>query len=132
MSMHVPRRLMALAAVTVLALVPATAVAKQHGPWGAPSLETGINSPQADGCPIETFNGLTLYFASTRPGAIGGSTDPNDIWRISRPSIDAPWGEAVHLPAPVNSASADFCPTPLPGNSDVACKRWKTPNRFAA
>jgi hypothetical protein len=75
----------------------------------------GINSPQADGCPIETPNGLNLYIASTRPGAVGGATDPNDIWRFHRDSIDAPWGAAEHLPAPVNSAAADFCPTPLPG-----------------
>jgi hypothetical protein len=105
---------LALAALLALA-APTTGLAADPGPWGTAVLETAINSPQADGCPIETFDGLTLYFASTRPAAVGGSTDPNDIWRISRPSIDAPWGTAVHLPAPVNSASADFCPTPLPG-----------------
>ena len=115
-SLAAPRRVMALAAAILLALAAsATGTAREHGPWGTAVLEAGINSPQADGCPIETFNGLTLYFASTRPGAVGGSTDPNDIWRISRPSIDAPWGAAVHLPAPVNSSAADFCPTPLPG-----------------
>jgi hypothetical protein len=118
MSTHVaaPRRLFAfVAAAALVVLLPGIGSAREHGPWGTAVLETAINSPQADGCPIETFDGLTLYFASTRPGALGGATDPNDIWRISRPSIGAPWGTAVHLPAPVNSASADFCPTPLPG-----------------
>jgi hypothetical protein len=103
-----------LVAITLIAF-PAAAVARQEGQWGAAVLETGINSAQADGCPIETPNGLNLYIASTRPGAVGGATDPNDIWRFHRDSIDAPWGEAEHLPAGVNSAAADFCPTPLPG-----------------
>lgn len=106
---------LALAAATLViaALAPSSALARQVGAWGAAALETGINSPQADGCPIESPNGLNLYIASTRPGAVGGDTDPNDIWRFHRSSIDAAWGAAEHLPAPVNSAAADFCPTPL-------------------
>jgi len=94
---------------------PTAAVARQAGPWGLAAPEVGINSPQADGCPIESPNGLNLYIASTRPGAVGGATDPNDIWRFHRDAIDEPWGEAEHLPAPVNSSAADFCPTPLNG-----------------
>lgn len=100
--------------LVVLAL-PAAGNAGSMTAWGPASLEVGINSAQADGCPIESFDGLRLYFASTRPGAVGGTADPNDIWYAARPSIDAPWGSAVHLPPPVNSAAADFCPTPLPG-----------------
>ena len=99
----------------LLLSMPSAAVARQTGPWGLAALEVGINSPQADGCPIESPNGLNLYIASTRPGAVGGDTDPNDIWRFHRAATDAPWGEAEHLPAPVNSAAADFCPTPLNG-----------------
>lgn len=97
----------------VMVAAPAAVLARQPGAWGTAVLEAGVNSAQADGCPIESPNGLDLYFASTRPGAIGGSTDPNDIWRVHRSAIDAPWGTPEHLPAPVNSASADFCPTPL-------------------
>jgi hypothetical protein len=107
-------RAVALVSITLVA-VPAAAVARQEGPWRLAVLETGINSAQADGCPIETPNGLDLYIASTRPGAVGGDSDPNDIWRFHRTSIDAPWGAGEHLPAPVNSSAADFCPTPLPG-----------------
>jgi hypothetical protein len=103
-----------LVMITLIAF-PAAAVARQEGPWGTAVLESGINSAQADGCPIESPNGLNLYIASTRPGAVGGSTDPNDIWRFHRDAVDAAWGDAEHLPAPVNSAAADFCPTPLPG-----------------
>ena len=106
------------AAMLVLALLlaaPAAAIAKQAGPWALATREVGINSAQADGCPIESPKGLDLYIASTRPGAVGGATDANDIWRFHRDAIDAPWGAAEHLPAPVNSAAADFCPTPLNG-----------------
>lgn len=109
----------AITGTILLALLigaPVTASAKTFSGWGPAVLEVGINSAQADGCPIETPNGLQLFIASTRPGAVGGLTDPNDIWSFRRASVTAPWGPAVHLPAPVNSAAADFCPTPLTAN----------------
>ncbi|HET9852883.1 MAG TPA: hypothetical protein VFP56_10295, partial [Candidatus Limnocylindrales bacterium] len=109
------RAVATLLAAGALLGAAAGAEARQEGPWRAAVLEAGVNSPQADGCPIESPNGLNLYIASTRAGAVGGEGDPNDIWRFHRTSIDAPWGAAEHLPAPVNSASADFCPTPLTG-----------------
>ena len=115
-----PSRGAGLARATLLVVLttiafPAASAARQEGPWGLAALEVGINSAQADGCPIESPNGLNLYIASTRPGAVGGATDPNDIWRFHRDAVDAPWGDAEHLAAPVNSAAADFCPTPLNG-----------------
>jgi hypothetical protein len=113
---HGLRATATLLAVGALLGTAVGANARQEGPWGPAALETSVNSPQADGCPIETPDGLDLYIASTRPGAVGGDGDPNDIWRFHRTSIDAPWATAEHLPAPVNSASADFCPTPLAGN----------------
>ena len=91
------------------------AVGKHYSPWGTAVLEVGVNSAQADGCPIESPDGLSLFIASTRPGAVGGATDPNDIWVAKRTSKDAPFAAPQHLPAPVNSAAADFCPTPLSG-----------------
>jgi hypothetical protein len=108
-------RVCILLILPLLLALPSAAVARQTGEWGLAIQEIGINSAQADGCPIESPNGLNLYIASTRPGAVGGATDPNDIWRFHRDALDAPWGEPEHLPAPVNSASADFCPTPLNG-----------------
>jgi hypothetical protein len=109
-------RICLLLSVGIALLAPAGASARHPSAWGPAQLEVGINSAQADGCPIETPDGKKLYFASTRPGAVGGPTDPNDIWVVSRKRIDAPWGEPRHLPEPVNSAAADFCPTPLSGN----------------
>ena len=114
------RALTVKAAAAIIAIIaaaaPVSAYSGRLGPWGLANLEVGVNSAQADGCPIESFDGLTLYIASTRPGAVGGTTDPNDIWVASRSSIGSPWAAPVRLPAPVNSSAADFCPLPLPGN----------------
>ncbi|MEO8246466.1 MAG: hypothetical protein ABI622_05020 [Chloroflexota bacterium] len=115
---HRPRdaRLVGAVLALLLVAVPVAVSGKQFTAWGAATAEVGINSPQADGCPIESPNGLQLFIASARPGAVGGAGDPNDIWYAERAAVDAPWGEPAHLPAPVNSAAADFCPTPLNGN----------------
>lgn len=112
---RVPIRALVLLPVLLLA-APTAASARQLGAWGPAALEAAINSPQADGCPIESPNGLSLFIASTRPGAVGGTADPNDIWVASRPSTSSPWSAPEHLPAPVNSSAADFCPTPLNGD----------------
>lgn len=70
-----------------------------------------VNDPvAAEGCPIESPDGLSLYIASTRRG------DPNDIWVATRDSKDAEFGVPTILPTPVDSDAADFCPTPLRGN----------------
>jgi len=100
----------ALAALPV-ALQAGTPHQHRYTPWGvaAPVLE--VNSPVADGCPIESPDGLSLYIASVRPGTLGG----NDIWAADRASKDSPWSEPQNLGAPVNTAANDFCPTPLDG-----------------
>jgi hypothetical protein len=68
-----------------------------------------LNTPQLDGCPIQSPDGLSLYVASNRPGGKGGL----DIWIATRSSTTAPWGAPVNLGEPVNSAADDFCPTPV-------------------
>jgi hypothetical protein len=83
----------------------------EFGP--AQKLSSVINSDAPEGCPIETADGLSLLFASARPTGAGG----NDIYVADRDSLDSPWKTPVLLPAPINSASADFCPTPVYGRS---------------
>ncbi len=106
-----------VALVAVAAFAP-SAQAFEFSPWGTAvnaespaGTSSELNTEFQDGCPIQSPDGLSLYMASTRPGGLGGI----DIWVAHRESTDAPWGAPVDLPAPVNSASDDFCPTPTRG-----------------
>jgi hypothetical protein len=103
------------AAGTALAAGPGP----HFGPWAAGQKideiagnHPDLNTPSTDGCPIQSPDGLRLYIASNRPGGHGGL----DIWMSSRASEHDPWGAPVDLPEPVNSASDDFCPTPVKKN----------------
>lgn len=70
-----------------------------------------LNTPDMDGCPIQSPDGRSLYMASTRPGGMGLL----DIWVARRSNRHAPWGAPENLGEPVNSAADDFCPTPIRG-----------------
>lgn len=96
--------------------------AAAHGLFGflgwPPSFKTAVRVAEvsdpnfADGCPIETADGLSLFIASNRSG------DPNEIWVADRASIGAPWQPPRMLDAPINLPGiADFCPTPVRGRS---------------
>lgn len=104
--MKYTRTVIAGAAVTLAALIfPAGAVA-DHG--HAPSWGPGQLVIAGGGCPVETLDARSLMFASGRPGGKGSI----DIWVIDREEIGGAWSEPKNLPEPVNSASADFCPSP--------------------
>jgi WD40-like Beta Propeller Repeat len=105
------------ALVGAFALV-AAAQAANFSAWGTAQKidEIGgnhseINTPFQDGCPIQSPDGLSLYQASNRPGGEGGL----DIWVSHRESTSDPWGAPRNLRQPVNSASDEFCPTPVRG-----------------
>jgi hypothetical protein len=70
-----------------------------------------LNTTSLDGCPILSPDGRSVFMASNRPGGHGGL----DIWVARRASTDDPFGAPENLPAPINSASDDFCPTPVRG-----------------
>lgn len=108
-------RLLAVA-VSLLLLAPAAVTGTSFGAWGPWAAANGVNTGAAEGCPIESPDGLSLYIASNRAGGTG-SPDPNDIWVFHRESIDGSWGPAENLGQPVNSPFADYCPTPLRGKS---------------
>ncbi|MEO8061631.1 MAG: hypothetical protein ABI821_02675 [Pseudomonadota bacterium] len=82
----------------------------------AQKLSSDINTEAPEGCPIETADGLSLMFASTRPLSTGG-LGGNDIYVSDRDTLNSPWSKPVLLPAPINSTAADFCPTPVYGRS---------------
>jgi hypothetical protein len=73
---------------------------------------TELNTTSLDGCPVLSPDGRSIYMASNRPGGHGGL----DIWVAHRNSPGEPFGTPESLPEPINSASDDFCPTPLRGN----------------
>jgi WD40-like Beta Propeller Repeat len=100
----------------VLLVAPASVAGTSYGPWGPAVPEPGVNTGAAEGCPIESPDGLSLYIASNRAGGTG-SPDPNDIWVFHRDSIGGTWSAAENLGAPVNSPVADYCPTPLRGKA---------------
>lgn len=106
---------------TVLATAVLCATTTPTHAHGAPDLfqsewtdavaVTEVNSPAADGCPIESADGLSLFIASMRPTGFGG----NDIWAADRDSLTSPWREPRNLGAPINTSANDFCPTPVMG-----------------
>jgi hypothetical protein len=82
--------------------------------WGPAVPESGVNTTAfAEGCPIETPDGLSLLIASNRSGF-----GVNDIWAADRPSIDSAFGEPRKLEPPVSyDSSSEFCPLPAFGRS---------------
>lgn len=109
-------------AALVLAAAAASLISVQASAHGAPAPSfsnatlVDVNSAQADGCPIEAPDGLSLFFASARPNGMPGSVG-NDIWVADRESLTSPWQTPRNLGEPVNSLSNDFCPTPVYGRS---------------
>jgi Tol biopolymer transport system component len=88
--------------------VVAPSMAALPGSWGAATPLVGsslINTAAPEGCPHESPNGRSLFFASSRTGN-------NDIY-VTHRQPNGEWGEPERLPAPVNSTANDFCPTPL-------------------
>lgn len=80
------------------------------GPWSQPVNLSVLNSPYADNQPTLSRDQRSLYFASPRPGGLGG----NDIWVSRRASLDGPWGNPENLGAPVNTSANDQGPTLSP------------------
>ena len=53
-----------------------------------------VNSSAFDGGPSISNDGLTLYFASERPGGLGEA----DLWVTTRPTISGPFGPPRQRP----------------------------------
>jgi len=77
-------------------------------PWGAPrSLGGPVNSNSGAFDPCLSLDGLTLLFASSRPGGQG----KNDLWMSTRRSPAEPWGTPENLGPTVNSTDFDSQPS---------------------
>lgn len=81
--------------------------------WGPAVRVNGgvmLNTAALEGCPSESPDGRSLFFASNRVGDI-------DIY-VSHRQPDGEWSDPELLPKgtnSVNSAANDYCPTSLPG-----------------
>jgi hypothetical protein len=103
-----------------------SAAGPDYGSWApADKIDTvagnhpDLNTETLDGCPAQSPDGLRLYMASNRPGGHGGL----DIWMATRVHRGDSWGAPQNLPAPINSASDDFCPTPTEADGLVFVSR---------
>ena len=76
--------------------------------WSEPvNLGAPVNSPGADQSPALSANGLTLYFASDRPGGFGGV----DLWVSHRATAESPWQTPVNLGTTINTADTETGPS---------------------
>ena len=69
--------------------------ASTSDPWSTPvNLGPTVNSTQVDARPALSFDGTTLYFQSTRPGAVGCSSATGpcvfDVWVSTRSKVKGP------------------------------------------
>jgi Tol biopolymer transport system component/tetratricopeptide (TPR) repeat protein len=77
--------------------------------FGQPTnLGVPINTPEMDATPSISADGLSLYFASSRPGGFGGV---GDIWMTQRATRNDPWSTPVNLGPVVNSSAAEASPS---------------------
>ena len=76
-------------------------------PWNSPSnMNAPFNTEYGDGTPSLSADGLTLIWASWRPGSNGQS----DIWLSSRETASMPWSTPRRLSAAVNTEFDDLSP----------------------
>jgi len=72
--------------------------------WGTPvNLGSNVNSSATEWAPRISGDGLSLFFASTRPDGYGSW----DIWVVTRATIDDDWGEPLNLGPIINSSAKD-------------------------
>jgi serine/threonine protein kinase/tetratricopeptide (TPR) repeat protein len=70
------------------------------------TLKPPVNTAFYEGQPCTSSNGLELYFTSNRPGGSGNE----DLWVVTRATIDDAWGNPTNLGDRINSPNWDGCP----------------------
>ncbi len=117
-------------------------------PWNPPQPLVQLNSIAADYECNLSYDGLELYYVSTRAGGVG----PSDLYASRRSSLSAPWQPPQNLGTPVNGPGianddpyltqdglAMFYTGPGAGGADILLTRrpsigapWGPPQPFAA
>ncbi|UCG12657.1 MAG: PD40 domain-containing protein, partial [Deltaproteobacteria bacterium] len=123
---------------TAITLVFNVRAANADFTFGTPVLVPNVNSSSIEICQSISSDGLTFYFASSRPGGYGNG----DLWVSTRPTTEDEWGEPENLGPPVNSSATEYSPSissdgltlyfadywaypPRPGGLG-GCDIWKT------
>jgi len=104
-----------------------TSRASVFADWEPPvNLGPTVNTKYSDLAPAISADGLTLYFASERPGGCGS----RDIWVTTRVTIDDPWAPPVNLGLPVNSSYGDGRPCISADGLSLFFTSWDRPGGF--
>lgn len=98
----------ALSGLALLALTMTSPnAAPRFSDWSEPvNLGPTVNSSFADFGPAISKDGRSLYFASDRPGGLGGQ----DLWVTQRASVKSPWRPPVNLGAAINTSALENVP----------------------
>ncbi len=109
--MSTPRRRISLWFMIVIFAIALSLPAQTFSSWSdVENLGPVVNSPDRESCLFVTNSGLSLYFASTRPGGSGAL----DIWVSQRAGKREAWGVPRNLGPVVNGAAADQLPFVTP------------------
>ena len=82
-----------------------------------------VNSPDMDGQPCITSDGLALIFCSDRPGGFGDW----DIWVTTRATKDDDWGAPINLGPLVNTSAGEAEPSISPDGRVLYFSDWSLP-----
>ena len=84
--------------------------------WTPPvNLGSTVNTSSNEQFVFVAKNGLTLYFASDRPGGFGGL----DIYVSHRASINDAWGAPQNLGSKINTDAMEHCPFVTPDGNKL-------------
>jgi hypothetical protein len=100
----------ALTAVVLFVLLAAYPAGRSphFSDWSEPvNLGPIVNSEFGEGGPALSKDGRSLYFASNRPGQLGG----NDIYVSQWDELTGSWGFPMNLGPIVNTTATEFSPT---------------------
>ena len=96
-------------AIVLVWAVAASSDAQKYSDWSEPvNLGLLVNSTSMDRGPAISKDGLSLYFASNRPGGFGIGTE--DIYVSQRETRDSEWGLAVNLGPMINTTANEQVP----------------------
>ena len=94
-------------AIVLVWAFTASSRAQRYSDWSEPvNLGPLVNSTSMDRGPAISKDGLSLYFASNRPGGFDGE----DIYVSQRETRDSEWGPAVNLGPTINTSFSEMVP----------------------